>query len=296
MEKIHSKSNTSKLRIDGRYERFTWDESYCDVHPPPQERLDVVAGLEHEWLPAPQVALVPAARAEVLHSSSGGGAVDCSGNTLNEESFDDLWVSPSLGARWLAWPGLTLRANFGRYSRAPDLTELFGNRGITVGNPDLKRETSINADLGAAYSIKKLGALSSLRLEAAGFGSWVNDLIAYLQNSQNTFRPENLDSAEILGIESSLRLLFFDSLSLQGNYTYQRAVNTSNTRYLQGRHLPGLLLTRPTAKSKRARSSASGAPDSGWRRITQVKTTSARPTSATPCRDVCWDWAGAPNG
>jgi len=82
-------------------------------------------------------------------------------------------------------------------------------------------------------------ALSSLRFDAAWFGSWVEDLIAYVQNSQDTIRPENVDAARILGFETSLRLHLFELISLEANYTFLHGINRSNKPHHKGNRLPG---------------------------------------------------------
>ncbi|HUT76819.1 MAG TPA: TonB-dependent receptor, partial [Polyangia bacterium] len=152
----------------------------------------------------------------------------------------ELFWSPALGARLEIAAGLFLRANGGRYLRAPDLAELYGDRGAVVGNPDLVPEVGWNADAGATWIRQGSSAgLTLLRLDAAWFGSWAEDLIAYVQNSQRTIRPENVDAARILGVETMLRLVLFDLVSLQGNYTYLNTINRSEKPYHDGRRLPG---------------------------------------------------------
>ena len=70
-----------------------------------------------------------------------------------------------------------------------------------VGNPELTAEVGYNADVGITYFYAGSDILNLLRVDAAWFGSWVDDLIAYIQNSQSTSRPENIAAARILGAE-----------------------------------------------------------------------------------------------
>jgi outer membrane receptor protein involved in Fe transport len=81
--------------------------------------------------------------------------------------------------------------------------------------------------------------VNTLRIDAAWFGSWVEDLIANVQNSQSTARPENISEARILGAEFAFRLSLIDLISLSGNYSYFNGVNFSDDDTYRGKKLPG---------------------------------------------------------
>lgn len=228
------------VRLEGYHERFGTRELVLGEGTGPARRERFGLGLEHVWAPIPRLSVVPALRCDLHRSEFGGG--DLSGDFPEAEPAegDDLFWSPSLGARLEVAEGLFLRANGGRYLRAPDLAELYGDRGTVIGNPELRPEVGWNADAGATWIHQGSSAgLTLLRLDAAWFGSWAEDLIAYVQNSQHTIRPENVDAARILGAETGLRLKVFDLVSLQGNYTYLNAINRSDKPYHDGRRLPG---------------------------------------------------------
>jgi iron complex outermembrane receptor protein len=228
------------VRLEGFHERFATRELVLGEAPDPARRERFGLGLEHIWSPVERLSVVPAVRLDLHRSEFGGG--DLSGDFLEAEPADNtaFFWSPSLGARFEIADGLFVRANGGRYLRAPDLAELYGDRGTVVGNPGLEPEVGWNADAGLTW-IRSGGSdgLTLLRLDAAWFGSWAQDLIAWVQNSQHTIRPENVDAARILGLETGLRLVVFDLVSLQGNYTYLNAINRSDKPYHDGRRLPG---------------------------------------------------------
>jgi outer membrane cobalamin receptor len=226
-------------RLDARWERFSHREQVelADTEPKTRVRLSLTA--QHEWKVFEEFSLQPNARVEYQRVMFGGGVLPGGlGEMAAIEDDDFLWQA-SMGMRWQAWPGLTFRANAGRFFRAPDLTELFGDRGAIVGNPELVPEQGINADVGAVYLASGGEVLSQLRAEIAGFGNWTDDLIVFVQNSQWTVRPENLDKTEVLGVEASLRVVLWDLLAMSGNYTYLHAVNRSEATYYQGNRLPG---------------------------------------------------------
>jgi len=231
--------NATALRLAGRYERFAFEELVAGTAPEPSTRLALELGAEHEWRVVEPLRLVPALRLAVHRSRFGGGTY--AGYVTAAPAADDtsFFWSPSLGARYEIVRGLTLRANAGRYYRAPDLSELYGDRGAVIGNPRLEAEVGYDADAGVTWIRAEGETLTLLRLEAAWFGAWSEDLIVYVQNSQNTIRPENADGARILGAEASAALELIDLVSFQANYTYLNAINVSSRPYHDGRFLPG---------------------------------------------------------
>jgi outer membrane receptor protein involved in Fe transport len=130
----------------------------------------------------------------------------------------------------------SFKSNIARERRIPDFLELFGERGSVIGNLSLKPERSVNMDAGFVYdtqrqNIKFTGSI-------AYFQKSITDMILFVPNSQFTLRPENIDSASIKGIEFTQNLTLFERWKLESNYTYQKAINTSDTTYLKGKYLP----------------------------------------------------------
>ena len=128
---------------------------------------------------------------------------------------------------------VALRTNFSRSYRLPNFSELFGDQGSIVGNPNLNPESSINWDIGGSFFIKPV------RLEVSYFLNHVDNLIQLLQNSQSTAQARNLSSGRIQGVEASAALSLFDHLDLSSNYTFQWAKDTSGLPGLTAKFLPG---------------------------------------------------------
>jgi iron complex outermembrane receptor protein len=156
-----------------------------------------------------------------------------------ETKHIDLY-NPSIGAQLRLLPQLRLRGNLGRYQRAPTFVELFGNRGIVRGNPDLDPEEALNRDVGLVLEVEQLGWVSAVHAEYAYFNNDVDDVIVLVQVSQDTFRPRNVGKARIRGHEVTLRATLLDHLSLSLNYTNQDPEIRSGSQ--KGNQLPG----RPT--------------------------------------------------
>ena len=149
-------------------------------------------------------------------------------------------VTPRLGARVDALEWLAVKANVARAERAPNFTELFGNRGAILGNPELDPERGVNADLGFVVERPRLGAyLTGVRLEAVGFASVVDDLIVLVQNSQRTSIFRNVDRARTVGAEVAAAATLGEHVRLSVNYTYQDARDESGIPARDGNQLPG---------------------------------------------------------
>ncbi len=93
----------------------------------------------------------------------------------------------------------TLRGSFGRFERAPNLTELFGDRGAVRGNPALVAEHGIAAELGASFDSERSGW--HYGAEWVAFQREVDDLIHFQPLSLAVTQARNLGEARIRGIE-----------------------------------------------------------------------------------------------
>jgi outer membrane cobalamin receptor len=141
--------------------------------------------------------------------------------------------------------GLTLKGNCGRSYRVPTLMELFGYRGMVVPNPDLEPEVGLNRDVGFGLE-RRWGQGGAFAAEYVRFWSDVEQLIMFVyvpfaQAAQAT----NIDRADIDGHEFVVSLGKWRGLSLTGNLTHLRAINTGPISYLNGKHLPN----RPDAEA-----------------------------------------------
>ena len=182
--------------------------------------------------------LLPALRHERYYNEiegEGNFAWSSAGGDNNDTL--DL-TSPSVGVLYRWSEGLVLKANAGRFYRVPTFYELFGDRGVAVGNTDLEPEKSLNWDAGFVYKSPGKGPISKAYLEYAFFKNRVDDLIIFFQNSQRTIRAMNIGGALIAGHELAFGVTLFDDWRLSGNYTFQSAVDKGDVPYWQGNALP----------------------------------------------------------
>lgn len=178
-------------------------------------------------------------RYELIHDDF-GGFVDAAGEVTGDSGGTAGLFTPRIGARYAPLSWLSIKTNAGRYGRFPNFSELFGNRGSVVGNPELSPERGWNVDFGAQVHAADAGPLAAIRAEAVFFWRDVDDLILLIQNSQRTSVPRNVGGAEIWGVELSTAFEAWESIGLTANYTYQDARDRSDAPSRKGKQLPGI--------------------------------------------------------
>lgn len=206
-----------------------------------QSRFSFDIGLGDTWgLLDGDLLLDGQLRYELIHDDF-GGFVDATGEVTDESTGGTRNLfTPRLGARYTVLDWLWLKTNVGRYGRFPNFSELFGNRGSIVGNPDLTPETGWNIDVGIDAQARSWGPLDRVRTEAVFFWRDVDDLILLIQNSQRTSVPRNISGARIWGIELQTAFEAWERVGFSANYTYQDTRDESAAPSRNGKQLPGI--------------------------------------------------------
>lgn len=190
------------------------------------------AGLEDEiTLFDERLILVPSVRLENVFNH-------LADPTATTNTSRDHQISAKLGIKVRLVDQLYFKGNVYRGFRQPTFTELFGDRGVLIGNPQLAAEEALNFDAGLAYTMPETDWMTGGSVEATYFRNDISNLIQFLQTSQFTAKAFNLNNAVINGIEAVARATFVDRLTVAGNYTWQRAKDTSGT-VTDGSFLPG---------------------------------------------------------
>lgn len=224
-------------------ERHDSDDNLASVKKSDTQKRNIYqTGIEDEiYLWNERLVFTPQVLYTYLDNDFGGNIAGQSFPT--PEADDNDYVSYKIGGRFQIWNGLDLKANIGRNYRYPTFTELFGDRGVYIGNPDLKPEQGTSRDIGISYSKQDLtyGMFKANRIffEVVYFFNNTDDLILFQQTSQRTVQAVNISKAEVEGFELSWALTLFNHFSVSGNYTYQDAKNTSEIPYLKDKWLPG---------------------------------------------------------
>jgi len=135
-------------------------------------------------------------------------------------------------------PDTRLALSVGRNLRLPSLYELYGDNGYVVGNPDLRPEDGLTVELSAAHFATWVGDDDMVKFEVAGFVTWTDDLIQFVQNAQNIARPENVDTALLAGVEAGVGLDVVQHLRARGSLTWLYTENQSQIAARRGKRLP----------------------------------------------------------
>lgn len=123
-------------------------------------------------------------------------------------------TNPRLGLVWSLSEKSRVKLLYGEAFRAPNFVELYNeNNPVQRGNPDLDPEKIKTYELSLE---QRFGENANAKL--AYFNSKITDLI---RERKADWRYENLDSAEIEGIEAEFRMNFDKASYGYLNYTYQ---------------------------------------------------------------------------
>lgn len=225
-------------------ERFDSFDSLADVEQgDTQKRYTYKAGFEDEiYLLGAKMVITPQVLYTFVDNEFGGTLPFFNSGVISiPEAEDKGFLSLKTGVKYSLTDTLFVKANIGQFSRYPNFSELFGDRGGIIGNPELLPEKGLNWDVGVAYEKKDLserrGGIERIYLEGAFFLSAYDDLILLEQTSQYTFKAQNISSAVIYGAEMSWACDLLRHLGVSGNYTYQYTKNTSEIPFYNGNRL-----------------------------------------------------------
>ncbi len=161
------------------------------------------------------------------------------------------YINPQLGCKYKLSPDLVLKSNLAQYDREPSFFELYGDRGIFVGNPDLKAESGVNFDVGAEVDKEfENPYVSAVSAYSVFFLSDIKDLISRSYDARGIGKSENISDAFIDGIETGLTIDSLWNLRLTERFTWQHTENKSDIIAFNGKDLPGRFKTSWLSKAE----------------------------------------------
>jgi len=195
---------TLEVRVDGSGERFAPGVVEGGAPPPGASRGSVGAAVDAGWRAFDPVTLGASGRVD------GWSGVASDGTQTGE-------VRPTghVGAEAALEP-VTLAAHAGTTARPPSFIELYGDRGAFTGDPSLRPESAWTVDAGARAS-RRLGAVH-VALEVVGFGTWAQDLIAFVPTGATGAKATNIGRARLVGVEVDARAAA-GPLEVRASYT-----------------------------------------------------------------------------
>ncbi len=133
--------------------------------------------------------------------------------------------SPSAAASFMLTKTLRLRASAGHGFRQPTYVDLYYSDPATIGNPNLKPESSWSFEGGADWT----PASGRLTLTAVGFRLNQTNAIDYSKllplTSGEKWQAVNVPTLDISGAETSLRIRLTSTQQLQLSYTANHSGN-----------------------------------------------------------------------
>lgn len=151
------------------------------------------------------------------------------------------YATPQIGFVYGPLEWLKFRSNWGQYVRQPSFFELYGDRGIFTGNPDLKEEKGVNFDIGVEGQwMMPTKWLQRFSISAAYFRNDVEDLIAVIYDSRGIGKSVNVEGALIQGVETNAIAEFWNLFRASVNYTYQDGKVESDRSFSDGNQPPGV--------------------------------------------------------
>ncbi|MFH1776427.1 MAG: TonB-dependent receptor [Candidatus Omnitrophota bacterium] len=149
-------------------------------------------------------------------------------------------VSPSFNLLYKLDDSTKAHFLISRSFRAPTFNDLYWPlSSFAEGNANLKPEKGITGEIGIERIFSEI-----CRAELTYFSSEHDDLINWQQDTDGLFRPNNIDAAEINGIEQRWNVQLFDELHIDFNYTYLRAKDKKIGKHIiyQPKHKAGTSL------------------------------------------------------
>jgi outer membrane cobalamin receptor len=137
--------------------------------------------------------------------------------------------SPSIAAAYTLTHTTRLRASAGHGFRLPTYVDLYYADPTTIGNPNLKPESSWSYEAGIDWTPTN----SRITLNAAGFYLQQKDTIDYAKTilanptltASEPWQAINIQNLNITGAEATLRLRLTDTQQLQFSYTAAHAAS-----------------------------------------------------------------------
>lgn len=160
------------------------------------------------------------------------GAFDAGASSRNA-------VSPSVDVRYTLSEGLDIKAFARRAYRVPVFNELYY---VGYGNPDLKPEDALMADLGVDF-YRNISGGWNLKARIDGFCNWLTDKItsAPTEADPNIWRPYNIGKVLSYGADLIAGVVYESGdWNLRGDfkYTCQSATDRTPDSYTFGRQIP----------------------------------------------------------
>ncbi|MCX5715893.1 MAG: TonB-dependent receptor [Candidatus Omnitrophica bacterium] len=169
---------------------------------------------------------------------------------LEAEFFDDIVLkggariddysnfgsraSPSASFSWWLFDTIKMHGLWGKSFRTPTFNDLYWPKedygpgwGGVEGNPNLKPERSSSSEIGVGTYL-----FGRIETDLTYFYTKSRDMIAWTMDDTFWWRPTNVNSAVIKGVEANFTVEPVKNLKLNANYTRLSAIDTATKKWL----------------------------------------------------------------
>ncbi len=159
-------------------------------------------------------------------------------NTQNDKQ--ETYINGQIGLKYEHTDSLTFKSNYGSYIREPSFFELFGDRGLFLGNDSLLPEKGRNFDFGIEWNHPlKYKSIADTRLLMSAWYNEIDDMIVRTYDARGIGKSQNVAAARLSGIELELFIRFNNAMEISANATLQNPNNRSKNAAFKGKILPG---------------------------------------------------------
>jgi len=150
---------------------------------------------------------------------------------FKEQGINDFqsYYGYGLASRYKLTRSWGVKGSFEYAYRLQEINEMFGNGIDVIANPDLKPESSYNANIGT-YLTQEFGE-SNLTFEANGFYRNAKDFIMNIPAGAVS-QYLNVAKVRITGVEADVKYKYANLFRASLNASYQHAINTQ--RFING--------------------------------------------------------------
>lgn len=179
-------------------------------------REQLSAGLRLHWYPLSGLSFFSQVNALTL--------TDKESDTFIDDPIDNTqkYTTSDLGAEYAFSPEYSVSVLHSRQLRPATTSELFGDRGLTLGNPELKAETS------SGFDVSFNASFPDSELTVSFYQRMRHDAITGLSDSRGVIRYENTGQTKHEGIELISLWNILPDLTLSGNSGLHRQTVTEH--------------------------------------------------------------------
>lgn len=160
-------------------------------------------------------------------------------NRITPKSVFNYLTTLQAGIRIRVWRNLFIQGNCGDVTRIPSLYELFGDRGNTISNQNLKPEHIFRCDVGGKLRIINKNLPITGSVEYAYFTNQYRNLIQWYTTDVGFIQPDNVGGSYVKGNEIVWSGKILNRFSCLGNWTFQQSKVTDEKRkYYRNKKLP----------------------------------------------------------